>query len=98
VKARLIEAGAELLHLTTSFRAPPSIQCFINAAFSRAMTARPDRGQAGYVALEKARPENRGAADDRRSAGSPPLQRLRRFAKYRVESPFPLPSARSFIG
>src|SRR5204862_6460019 len=34
VKARLRAAGAELLHLTASFRAPPSIQSFVNAAFS----------------------------------------------------------------
>jgi ATP-dependent exoDNAse (exonuclease V) beta subunit len=60
VKARLIRAGAELLHLTTSFRAPPSIQSFVNAAFSRAMTASPDPGQAAYVALEKSRPEIQG--------------------------------------
>src|SRR5258708_337704 len=60
VRARLIRAGAELLHLTTSFRAPPSIQSFVNAAFSRAMTASPDRGQAAYVALEKSRPEIQG--------------------------------------
>ena len=33
VKARLLRAGAELLHLTTSFRARPSIQSFVNAAF-----------------------------------------------------------------
>jgi ATP-dependent exoDNAse (exonuclease V) beta subunit len=57
VKARLIRAGAELLHLTTSFRARPSIQSFVNAAFAPAMTASPDRGQAAYVALEKSRPE-----------------------------------------
>jgi ATP-dependent exoDNAse (exonuclease V) beta subunit len=60
VKARLIRAGAELLHLTTSFRARPSIQSFVNAAFAPAMTARPDRGQAAYVALEKSRPEMQG--------------------------------------
>ena len=70
VKARLIAAGAVVLHLTTSFRAPPSIQSFINAAFSPAMTARPDRGQ-------KIAARDRGPADARRPAGAPPLQRLR---------------------
>jgi ATP-dependent helicase/nuclease subunit A len=39
VKERLIGAGAELLYLTTSFRAPPSIQSFVNGAFAPAMTA-----------------------------------------------------------
>jgi ATP-dependent exoDNAse (exonuclease V) beta subunit len=57
VKARLVASGAVVLHPTTSFRAPPSLQSFVNAAFSPAVTARPDRGQAGYVALEKSRPE-----------------------------------------
>jgi len=70
VKARLVEAGAVVLHLTTSFRAPRSIQSFINAAFSPAMTARPDRGQ-------KIAARDRGPADARRPAGAPPLQRLR---------------------
>lgn len=96
VKARLIEAGAELLHLTTSFRAPPSIQCFINAAFSRAMTARPDRGQAGYVALEKARPEINGRPT---IVGLPvprPYSDYGRFAKYRVDESFP-PAVGAFI-
>ena len=60
VKERLIRSGAELLHLTTSFRAPPSIQSFVNTAFSRAMTASPNRGQAVYVALETSRPEIHG--------------------------------------
>jgi ATP-dependent exoDNAse (exonuclease V) beta subunit len=60
VKARLIRAGAELLHLSTSFRARPPIQSFVNAAFAPAMTASPDCGQAAYVALEKSRPEIQG--------------------------------------
>jgi ATP-dependent exoDNAse (exonuclease V) beta subunit len=60
VKARLLRSGAELLYLTTSFRARPSIQSFVNAAFAPAMTASPDRGQAAYVPLEKSRPEVQG--------------------------------------
>lgn len=57
VKQRLIGAGAELLHLTTSFRAPPSIQEFVNGAFAPAMTASSDGSQAAYVALSPFRPE-----------------------------------------
>jgi ATP-dependent helicase/nuclease subunit A len=57
VKQRLLGAGAGLLHLTTSFRAPPSIQEFVNAAFAPAMTASPDGSQAAYVALTPFRPE-----------------------------------------
>jgi ATP-dependent helicase/nuclease subunit A len=58
VKKRLLSAGAEPLHLSTSFRALPSIQSFVNGAFAPAMTA--DRAQAGYVPLERARPEVMG--------------------------------------
>jgi ATP-dependent helicase/nuclease subunit A len=60
VKRRLLGAGADLLHLTTSFRAPPSIQSFVNGAFAPAMAAGPDGGQAGYVPLERSRPEIAG--------------------------------------
>jgi ATP-dependent helicase/nuclease subunit A len=34
VKKALLEKGAQLLHLTTSFRSPPSLQSFVNTAFS----------------------------------------------------------------
>jgi ATP-dependent exoDNAse (exonuclease V) beta subunit len=57
VKERLLRAGAELLHLTTSFRAPPSIQSFVNCAFATAMAAGPDSSQATYVPLERSRSE-----------------------------------------
>lgn len=60
VKTRLIAAGARLLHLTASFRARPSIQTFINEAFSRAMAGGAERGQAGYVPLQRVRPELEG--------------------------------------
>ena len=57
VKDRLRGAGAEVLHLTTSFRAPPSIQSFVNLAFAPEMAAGTDAGQAAYVPLEPSRPE-----------------------------------------
>jgi ATP-dependent helicase/nuclease subunit A len=57
VKERLLRAGAELLHLTTSFRAPPSIQSFVNSAFATAMAAGADGGHAAYVPLEPSRTE-----------------------------------------
>jgi ATP-dependent exoDNAse (exonuclease V) beta subunit len=60
VKKRLLEAGAELLHLTTSFRAPPSIQAFVNGAFEPAMPTSPDGSQAAYVPLRPSRPEVEG--------------------------------------
>ena len=57
VKKRLVGIGAELLHLTNSFRAPPSIQRFVNGAFAPVMTADVEGGEAGYVPLEPTRPE-----------------------------------------
>jgi ATP-dependent exoDNAse (exonuclease V) beta subunit len=60
VKKHVLGNGAELLHLTKSFRAPPSIQRFVNDAFAPAMTADADAGEAGYVPLEKARSEVAG--------------------------------------
>jgi ATP-dependent helicase/nuclease subunit A len=58
VKRRLIAVGAEVLHLTTSFRAPPSIQRFVNGAFAPAIAA--DAEASGYVALEPSRSESEG--------------------------------------
>jgi ATP-dependent helicase/nuclease subunit A len=89
VKARLIGAGAELLHLTTSFRAPPSIQSFVNAAFSRAMAARPDHGQADYVALEKSRPEIEGRPTLVALPVPRPYSDYGRLVKYRIDQSFP---------
>lgn len=60
IKDHLVAIGAEVLHLTTSFRAQPSIQTFVNEVFSGAMSSRPDGGQAAYVALQHARPEFAG--------------------------------------
>ena len=57
VKERLRHVGAEVLHLSTSFRSPPSIQSFVNLAFAPAMAADTEGSQAGYVPLESSRPE-----------------------------------------
>ncbi len=57
VKKRLLAAGAKLLHLSTSFRSPPSLQSFVNTAFAPAMVASADGSQAGYVPLTQCRPE-----------------------------------------
>ncbi|HEX7699676.1 MAG TPA: UvrD-helicase domain-containing protein, partial [Kofleriaceae bacterium] len=52
VKQRLLGDGAQLLYLTTSFRAVPAIQTAINAAFEPVMRG---DGQATYVPLEPCR-------------------------------------------
>jgi ATP-dependent exoDNAse (exonuclease V) beta subunit len=56
VKRSLVDRGAELIHLTTSFRAVPSIQSFVNAAFAPAMTGM-GTSHPAYVALRPSRPE-----------------------------------------
>jgi ATP-dependent helicase/nuclease subunit A len=50
VKRQLLDAGAELLHLTVSFRSLPAIQDLVNAAFAPRMEGRGT--QATYVPLE----------------------------------------------
>ena len=50
-KRALLEGGARLVHLTTSFRSNPGVQSLVNAAFSEAMIANDEGSQAAYVPL-----------------------------------------------
>lgn len=56
VKEQLLRNGAELLHLSTSFRSRPAIQNLVNTCFSTRMTG--GAHQASYVALENFRKES----------------------------------------
>jgi ATP-dependent exoDNAse (exonuclease V) beta subunit len=58
VKELLAARGALCLNLTTSFRAVPSIQNAVNAAFAPVMTGDPATLQAAYVPLSPHRQEN----------------------------------------
>jgi len=60
VKQLLAERGAECIHLTTSFRAVPSIQAFVNAAFAPHLRADAQALQADYVPLAPDRAEHAG--------------------------------------
>jgi ATP-dependent helicase/nuclease subunit A len=51
VKRQIVAAGAEVVHLTVSFRSVPEIQGAVNAAFAPCMDGTSD-GQASYVPLE----------------------------------------------
>jgi len=51
VSTQLEERGGRVLQLMTSYRSVPAIQRFVNAAFSREMTANDLALQAGYVPL-----------------------------------------------
>jgi ATP-dependent helicase/nuclease subunit A len=55
VKQMLLSHGAEPLYLNTSFRSPPSLQSFVNAAFAPAMAGTTADGE--YVPLENSRTE-----------------------------------------
>jgi len=57
VKQLLLNNGAELLQLTTSFRSLPSIQAMINKAFTPYMDGNADNLQASYVPLSPFRQE-----------------------------------------
>jgi ATP-dependent helicase/nuclease subunit A len=57
VKQRLLAGGGRLVELTTSFRAVPSIQAAVNAAFAPVMSG---DGQARYVPLAAFRAEPTG--------------------------------------
>ncbi len=59
-KRRLVERGAETLQLSASFRALPSLQQAINAAFEPAMDEASPGIQARYVPLEPVRAEATG--------------------------------------
>jgi ATP-dependent exoDNAse (exonuclease V) beta subunit len=60
VKALLVAGGAACVYLTTSFRAIPSIQNLVNAAFAPVMTDDRAALQAGYVPLASHRDELAG--------------------------------------
>lgn len=59
-KRQLTERGAEIVRLTTSFRALPSLQKAVNAAFEPIMRGSEDGSQADYVALQPWREEVSG--------------------------------------
>jgi ATP-dependent exoDNAse (exonuclease V) beta subunit len=59
---RLQRCGAQLLHLTTSFRSVPGIQATVNAAFAPVMTGDAFTLQAQYVPLSPFRAATRNQA------------------------------------
>ncbi len=59
-KRQLVASGASLLQLATSFRAVPSLQRAVNAAFAPLIRATPDGSQADYVPLAPSREELAG--------------------------------------
>ncbi|TMA73500.1 MAG: ATP-dependent deoxyribonuclease subunit A [Deltaproteobacteria bacterium] len=86
VKQLLLSAGAELLHLTTSFRSSPSIQEAVNAAFAPVMQG---GTQASYVALHPFRSEVQGQP----AVVALPAPRIygerEKVANFRIEESYP---------
>jgi ATP-dependent helicase/nuclease subunit A len=88
VKARLLSRGAQLLHLTVSFRSVPSIQAAVNAAFAPRMISAGDGAQASYVALDPARPEPAGRPTVV-ALPAPKIYGDRGVAKWIIEKSYP---------
>ena len=86
VKQLLLAAGAELLHLTTSFRSSPVIQEAVNAAFAPVMQG---GTQASYVALHPFR----GSVDGQPAIVALPAPRIygerEKVANFRIEESYP---------
>jgi ATP-dependent helicase/nuclease subunit A len=89
VKERLIRVGAELLHLATSFRSPPSIQSFVNSAFATAMAVGSEGSHATYVALERSRSEIVGQPTVIALPVPKPYGDYGRIVKSRIDESFP---------
>jgi ATP-dependent exoDNAse (exonuclease V) beta subunit len=87
VKQRLLGVGAELLYLTTSFRAPPSIQSFVNGAFAPAMTAGLDTGP--YVPLQPSRSEIAGRPTIVALPVPKPYGDYGKIVEWRIDESFP---------
>jgi ATP-dependent exoDNAse (exonuclease V) beta subunit len=89
VKWRLLATSAELVHLSTSFRGLPLLQCFVNKAFAPVMGANPDEAQASYVPLERWRPDIAGRPTIVALPVPQPYSDWGRIANWRIEESLP---------
>ncbi len=89
VKRRLLAEGAVLLELATSFRAVPSLQQAVNAAFEPVLREEEGGGQAGYVALQPFRPEPALQPTLIALPVPRPYGDFGRAARFRIEQSFP---------
>jgi len=79
----------ELLHLTASFRAPPSIQSFVNGVFATAMAAGPDGSQTAYAPLQPSRPEITGRPTPVALPVPRPYGDYGKVVNWRIDESFP---------
>ena len=86
VKAVLLRGGAELLHLSTSFRSLPAIQQAVNSGFGPRMQG---GTQASYVPLDRFRSE----AHDRPALVALPAPRISgdsgKVVNFRIDESYP---------
>src|SRR5205823_5559775 len=88
-KKRLVAAGAEVIHLTTSFRSLPSIQEAVNAAFEPLMQGSEDGSQASYVPLKPFRDESAGRPTVVALPVPRPYSDWGKIVKFRIEESIP---------
>jgi len=86
VKRRLLGQGAQLVHLTTSFRSVPSIQSAVNAAFEPVMRG---DGQAEYVRLEKSRADIPGQPSLIALPVPAPYGKNKKVTNYAIDTSYP---------
>jgi ATP-dependent exoDNAse (exonuclease V) beta subunit len=88
-KERLRARGADVLHLVTSFRAVPSLQAALNAAFELAMRPSAGGSQAGYVPLAPFRPEVEGRPSVIALPAPKPYGDYGRVVRWKIEESLP---------
>lgn len=86
VKQRLLGQGAQLVHLTTSFRSVESIQSAVNAAFGPVMRG---DGQADYVPLEKRRSDIPGQPAVIALPVPEPYGKNKKVTNYAIDTSYP---------
>lgn len=89
IKERLLEQGAALVHLRTSFRSAPSIQAFVNAAFEPLMKSNARRTQAEYVPLAPHQPDPTGRPTVVALPVPRPYSDYGRVTNWRIEESLP---------
>jgi ATP-dependent exoDNAse (exonuclease V) beta subunit len=88
-KERLRARGAEVLQLVTSFRAVPSLQAAVNAAFAPVLQPSDGGSQAGYVPLAPFRPELEGRPSLIALPAPRPYGDYGRVVRWRIEESLP---------
>jgi ATP-dependent exoDNAse (exonuclease V) beta subunit len=89
IKRHLVGRGAEVVHLTTSFRATPSIQAAVNAAFAPRMGGAEDGSQAEYVPLAGHRTDPVGQPSLVALPVPRPYSSFGRVTKFAIEDSLP---------